>query len=345
MSSSGPKKPIERANARLAADPSGSAANSDSRSSSTMRVIVSTSTSSTSGRSRKSRRRPLDEHNRFVDKGVELGLLISGGLRCSWLDRIGASSMPRPSGRGCGQISEPVVIEQADDRLHGERKHDCRGDDENLRRNQSEKRLTSASAAAGSVSEFGRSLTASLPPGQPDGLPRRPPGQTPTRVSSEPLDRPAHRDRCDNRPVAVVHRSTHRGNARLAFFDRGDPCPAVGAEQDPAARPLIERQDRAGGNDRAQPVRRLQGGETDAGITLPHEKLRRFAGGVTKRREGGRAASASGHPAAAASPSVTSRGPVRSGRRDYDAAGHGLRVPRRGGGQWPDSDRCVRRVR
>ena len=87
--------------------------------------------------------------------------------------------------------------------------------------------------------------------------------------------------------MAVVHRRTHRGNTRLAFFDRGDPCPAVGAEQDPAARPLIERQDRAGGNDRAQPVRRLQGGETDAGITLAHEKLRRFAGGVTKRREGG----------------------------------------------------------
>ena len=84
-----------------------------------------------------------------------------------------------------------------------------------------------------------------------------------------------------------MHRCTHRGNARLTFFDRGDPCPIVGAEQNPAARAPIKRQDRAGGNDRAQPVRRLQGGKTDAGIALPHEKLRRFTGGVAERREGG----------------------------------------------------------
>ena len=74
----------------------------------------------------------LDEHNRFVDKGVELGLLISGGLRCCCLDRIdGFIDAEARRGRGCGQISERVVIEQADDRLHGERKHDRRGDEEN----------------------------------------------------------------------------------------------------------------------------------------------------------------------------------------------------------------------
>ncbi len=87
--------------------------------------------------------------------------------------------------------------------------------------------------------------------------------------------------------MAVVHRCTHRSNARLTFFDRGDPCPTVGAEQNPAARALIKRQNRAGGNDRAQPVRRLQGGETDTGVALPHEKLRGFTGGVTELREGG----------------------------------------------------------
>ena len=74
----------------------------------------------------------FDERNRFVDECVELGLLVSGGIRCSWLDRIGGfvdAEVRR--GRGRRQVSEPVVIEQADDRLHGERKHDCRGDDEN----------------------------------------------------------------------------------------------------------------------------------------------------------------------------------------------------------------------
>ena len=151
-----------------------------------------------------------------------------------------------PSWAGRRQVSEPVVIEQADDRLHGERKHDLPWRRRELRRNQSEKRLTSASAAAGSVSEFGRSLTASLPPGQPDGLPRRPPGQTPTRISSEPLDRPAHRDRCDNRPVAVVYRCTHRGNARLALFDSWRPMPHRRCRAGPGRL----KPDRAGGSRR-----------------------------------------------------------------------------------------------